>query len=159
MISSPPVSPPRPYTPQSSHPYTPHAQPISCSPEWILKANSNFPHFTYQRCILYDIPLRTLRLVRLSVFWQQMDAFCRFWPPCYSQTSPRYPQATRLGGPNSILEVMPTEHAGQRNTAACAPTSRLRIHWCKPSTAECSFCGNNAFCWHRSAASRYLQCL
>ena len=29
MVSFPPVSPPRPYTPPSSHPYAPHAQPIS----------------------------------------------------------------------------------------------------------------------------------
>ena len=29
MVSFPPVSPPRPYTPPSPHPYSPHAQPIS----------------------------------------------------------------------------------------------------------------------------------
>ena len=29
MVSFPPVSPARPYTPLSPHPYTPHAQPIS----------------------------------------------------------------------------------------------------------------------------------
>ena len=29
MVSFPLVSPPRPYTPPSSHPYAPHAQPIS----------------------------------------------------------------------------------------------------------------------------------
>ena len=29
MVSFPPVSPPRPYTPPSPHPYAPHAQPIS----------------------------------------------------------------------------------------------------------------------------------
>ena len=29
MVSFPPVSPPRPYTPSSPHPYAPHAQPIS----------------------------------------------------------------------------------------------------------------------------------
>ena len=29
MDSFPPVSPPRPYTPTSPHPYAPHAQPIS----------------------------------------------------------------------------------------------------------------------------------
>ena len=28
MVSFPPVSPPRPYTPPSPHPYAPHAQPI-----------------------------------------------------------------------------------------------------------------------------------
>ena len=29
--SFPPVSPPRPYTPPSPHPYAPHAQPILCT--------------------------------------------------------------------------------------------------------------------------------
>ena len=29
VVSFPPVSPPRPYTPPSPHPYAPHAQPIS----------------------------------------------------------------------------------------------------------------------------------
>jgi hypothetical protein len=69
---------------------------------------------------------RTLRLARLSVFRKQADAICRFRPPCYSQTSPRYPLATRLGGPNSILDLMQMEQDGQRNNAACSPTSRLR---------------------------------
>jgi len=31
VVSFPPVSPPRPYTPHSSHPYAPHVQPISFS--------------------------------------------------------------------------------------------------------------------------------
>jgi len=29
VVSFPPVSPPRPYTPPSPHPYAPHAQPVS----------------------------------------------------------------------------------------------------------------------------------
>ena len=31
MVSFPPISPQRPYTPASPHPYAPHAQPISDS--------------------------------------------------------------------------------------------------------------------------------
>jgi hypothetical protein len=31
VVSFPPVSPPRPYTHPSPHPYVPHAQPISFS--------------------------------------------------------------------------------------------------------------------------------
>ena len=56
MISFPPVSPPRPYTPLSPHPYAPHAHPISFfsiqpniihpstprSPQW--SPSLRFPH-------------------------------------------------------------------------------------------------------------------
>jgi len=46
--SSPPVSPPRPYTPPSPHPYAPHAQPMSLAscitlfnrwPVWIIESS------------------------------------------------------------------------------------------------------------------------
>ena len=57
MVSFPPVSPPRPYTPPSPHPYAPHAQPISffsmISPAqyWVSSTN----HLA-SRCAISSIP-------------------------------------------------------------------------------------------------------
>ena len=51
MVSFPPVSPPRPYTPPSPHPYAPHAQPISffsiLSPAqyWVRSTNHLAPRY------------------------------------------------------------------------------------------------------------------
>ena len=51
MVSFPPVSPPRPYTPTSPHPYAPHAQPISffsiLSPAqyWVRSTNHLAPRY------------------------------------------------------------------------------------------------------------------
>ena len=51
MVSFPPVSPPRPYTPPSPHPYAPHAQPISffsiLSPAqyWVSSTNHLAPRY------------------------------------------------------------------------------------------------------------------
>ena len=57
ICSFPPVSPPRPYTPPSPHPYAPHAQPISffsvLSPAkyWVRNTNHLAP-----RCSISSIP-------------------------------------------------------------------------------------------------------
>ena len=51
MVSFPPISPPRPYTPPSPHPYAPHAQPISffciLSPaqHWVSSTNHIAPRY------------------------------------------------------------------------------------------------------------------
>ena len=51
MVSFPPVSPAKPYTPPSPHPYVPHAQPISffsiLSPTqyWVRSTNHLAPHY------------------------------------------------------------------------------------------------------------------
>ena len=51
MVSFPPVSPPRPFTPPSPHPYAPHAQPISffsiVSPAqyWVSSTDHSAPRY------------------------------------------------------------------------------------------------------------------
>ena len=53
MLSFPPAFPPRPYTPPSPHPYTPHAQSISCfsilSPaQYWVRSTNHLAHNTRQ---------------------------------------------------------------------------------------------------------------
>ena len=63
--SFPPVSPPRPYTPPSPHPYVPHAQPISffsiLSPVqyWVRSTDHLAPRYAISSIPRYLIPPRS----------------------------------------------------------------------------------------------------
>ena len=63
--SFPPVSPPRPYTPPSPHPYAPHAQPISFSSilsptqYWVRSTNHLAPHYAISSIPPYLVPPRS----------------------------------------------------------------------------------------------------
>ena len=76
MVSFPPVSPPRPYTSPSPHPYAPHAQPISffsiLSPAqyWVRSTNHLAPRYT-----IPSIPPLTL-LVNYPVNVYNLSATC-----------------------------------------------------------------------------------
>ena len=61
VVSFPPVSPPRPYTPLSPHPYAPHAQPISffsiLSPAqyWVRSTNHLAPRYAVSTITIYSL--------------------------------------------------------------------------------------------------------
>ena len=65
MVSFPPVSPPRPYTPPSPHPYAPHAQPISffsilsAAQYWVRSTNHLAPRYKNSSIPPYLVPPRS----------------------------------------------------------------------------------------------------
>jgi len=59
VVSFPPVSPPRPYTPPSPHPYATHAQPISffliLSPAHYWVRSTDHSALCYAVCVLFSV--------------------------------------------------------------------------------------------------------
>jgi len=62
----PPVSPPRPYMPPSSHPYAPHAQPIS-----LIKCSYGEQKFTF--CHKGSRDVTSLKSTRLNVYEESVS--------------------------------------------------------------------------------------
>ena len=88
MVSFPPVSPPRPCTLPSPHPYAPHAQPISffsiLSPAqyWVSSTNHLAPH--------YAIPTLNLNFLKLISILQcdlYIQVHCHFFLPHFTPDS------------------------------------------------------------------------
>ena len=83
MVSFPPVSPPRPYTPPSPHPYAPHAQPISFFPI-LSPAQENTLYFTNKySCV------RQVHTLYISYFYHpNLSPLCCSTPSLSRATPP-----------------------------------------------------------------------
>ena len=92
MVSFPPVSPARPYTPPSPHPYAPHAQPISLfsilSPAqfWVRSTNHLYELLFLSAVCLVSVLTNSNNAARLcepvsysSSYWYSSFADCRFF--------------------------------------------------------------------------------
>ena len=75
MVSFPPVSPPRPYTPPSPHPYAPYAQPnsffsiLSPAQYWLRSKNYLVPPYViYYYIIIYYIYYYIIYIIIFKYF-------------------------------------------------------------------------------------------
>ena len=146
MVSFPPVSPPRLYTPPSPHPYAPHAQPISFfsilspAPYWVRGTNHLAP-----RC---EISFFTLvPLTRCSVSLRLHNLSCCLFPQlCFVFAIFAVCGRQKLSGPSLRMLVA---SLCQLRIAAVNGNSELRwgIYFCR------EYCGAAVAQWLRYCAT------